>query len=58
MENNSIFTTLSNYHSLLKLSSSLPKVGVLDVKSRLKEMKAQSLDELILGHLNINSIYS
>ena len=39
-----------------KSPSSLPKIGALDVKSRLKEMKAQSSDKLILGHLNINSI--
>ena len=34
----------------------MPKIGVLDTKSRHKEMKAQSSDKLILGHLNINSI--
>ena len=32
------------------------KIGAFDVKSRLKEMKAQSSDKLILVHLNINSI--
>ena len=31
-------------------------LGFLDAKSRFKEMKAQSSDKLILGHLNINSI--
>ena len=36
--------------------SSLSKIGALDAKSRLKEMKAQSSGKLILGHLNINSI--
>ena len=36
--------------------SSLSKTGALDAKSRLKEMKAQLSDKLILGHLNINSI--
>ena len=39
-----------------KSPSSLSKIGALDAKSRLKEMKAQSSDKLILGHLNINSI--
>ena len=39
-----------------KSPSSLPKTGALDTKSRLKKIKAQSLDKLILGHLNINSI--
>ena len=39
-----------------KLPSSLSKIGALDAKSRLKEMKAQSSDKLILGHININSI--
>ena len=39
-----------------KSPSSLSKIGALNVKSRLKEMKAQSSDKLILGHLNINSI--
>ena len=34
----------------------MSKIGVLDAKSRLKEMKAQSSDKLILGHLNISSI--
>ena len=34
----------------------MSEIGVLDTKSRLKEMKAQSSDKLILGHLNINSI--
>ena len=34
----------------------MSKVGALDVKSRLKEMKGQSSDKLILCHLNINSI--
>ena len=52
MENKSILTTLSNYNSLQKLS----EIGALDAKSRLKEMKAQSSDKLILGHLNVNSI--
>ena len=56
VENKSILTTLSNYNSLQKSPSSLSKIGVLDAKSRLKEMKAQSSDKLILGHLNINSI--
>ena len=39
-----------------KSPSSLSKIGVLDKKSRLKRMKAQSSGNLILGHLNINSI--
>ena len=39
-----------------KSPSSLSKIGALNAKSRLKEMKAQSSDKLILGHLNINSI--
>ena len=56
VENKSIPTTLSNYNSLQKSPSSLPKIGALDAKSRLKEMKALSSDKLILGHTNINSI--
>ena len=56
VEKKSIFTTLSNYNSWQKSPSSLSKIGALDAKSRLKEMKAQSSDKLILGHLNINSI--
>ena len=47
---------LSNYNSFQKSPSSLFKIGALDAKSRLKEMKAQSSDKLILGHLNISSI--
>ena len=39
-----------------KSPSSLSKIGALKEKSRLKEMKAQSSDKLILGHLNITSI--
>ena len=39
-----------------KLPSSLSKIGALGAKSRLQEMKTQSSDKLILGHLNINSI--
>ena len=39
-----------------KSPSLLCKIGALDAKFRLKEMKAQSSDKLILGHLNINSI--
>ena len=39
-----------------KSPSSLPEIGALDAKSRLKEMKAQSSRKLILGHLNINAI--
>ena len=54
VENKSILTTLRNYDGLQKLPSSLCKIGALDAKSRLKEMKAQSSDKLILGHLNIN----
>ena len=34
----------------------MSKIGALDWKSSLKEMKTQSSDKLILGHLNINSI--
>ena len=34
----------------------MSKIGALDAKSRLKEMKVQSSDKLILGHLSINSI--
>ena len=34
----------------------MSKIGALNAKSRIKEMKAQSSDKLILGHLNINSI--
>ena len=34
----------------------MSKIGALDAKSRLQEMKAQSSDKLVLGHLNINSI--
>ena len=56
VENKSILTTLSNYKSLRKSPSSLPKIGALDAKSRLKEKKAQSSDKLILGYLNVNSI--
>ena len=39
-----------------KSPTSLFKTEALDAKSRLKEMKAQSSDKLILVHLNINSI--
>ena len=39
-----------------KSPSSLSKLGALDAKSRLKEMKAQSSGKLILGHLYINSM--
>ena len=39
-----------------KSPSSLSKIGAFNAKSRLMEMKAQSSDKLILGHLNINSI--
>ena len=53
VENKSILTALSNYNSLQNLPSSLTKIGALDAKS--KEMKAQSSDKLILGHLYINS---
>ena len=56
VENKSILTTLSNYNSLEKSPSSLSKIGALDAKSRLKEMKAQSSRKLIFGHLNIDSI--
>ena len=56
LKKTSILTTLNNYNSLQKSPSSLSKIGALDAKSRLKEMKAQSSDKLILGHLNINSI--
>ena len=34
----------------------MSKTGALDAKSRLKEMKVQSSDKPILGHLSINSI--
>ena len=34
----------------------MSKIGALDAKSSLKEMKAQSSDKLILGHLNIDSM--
>ena len=53
VENKNILTALSNYNSLQNLPSSLTKIGALDAKS--KEMKAQSSDKLILGHLYINS---
>ena len=56
VENKSALTNLSNYTSLQKSPSSLSKMGALNAKSRLMEMKAQSSDKLILGHLNINSI--
>ena len=56
VENKSALTNLSNYNSLQKSPSSLSKIGALNAKSRLMEMKAQSSDKLILGHLNINSI--
>ena len=39
-----------------KLPSSSSKIDALDANSRLKEMKSQSSDKPILGHLNINSI--
>ena len=39
-----------------KSLSSLSKTETHDAKSRLKQMKAQSLDKLFLGDLNINSI--
>ena len=56
VENKPILTILSNNDSLQESPSSLSKTGALDAKSRLKEMKAQLSDKLILGHLNINSI--
>ena len=56
VESKSILIILSNYNSLQKSPSSLSKTEALDAKSRLKEMKAQSSDKLILCHLNINSI--
>ena len=34
----------------------LSNIGALHENSRLKEMKIQSSDKLIFGHLNINSI--
>ena len=34
----------------------MSKIGTLDAKSRLKEMKVQPSDKLILGHLKISSI--
>ena len=55
-ENRSILTNLRDYNSLRKSASSLAKVGVLYVTSRLKKVKAKSSDKLILGHLNISSI--
>ena len=39
-----------------KFSSSLSKMGALDAKSKLKQMKAQLLHKLILSHLNTNLI--
>ena len=39
-----------------KSPSSLSEIRALNAKSRLMEMKAQSSDKLILGHLNVNSI--
>ena len=39
-----------------KWPSSLPKIGALDAKSRLKEMKSLLSEKLILGRLNSNSI--
>ena len=56
VEKKYILTTLSNYNSFQKSPSSVSKIGALDWKSSLKEMKTQSSDKLILGHLNINSI--
>ena len=56
VENKSILTSFSNYNNLPKSPSSLSKIGALNLKSRLKEMKAQSSDKVILGHLNINLI--
>ena len=56
VENKSTLTTLSNYNSLQKSTSSLFKIGALDAKSMLTEIKAQSSDKLILGHLNISLI--
>lgn len=52
VENKSSLTTLSNYNSLQKSSSSLPKRGALNTKPRLKTMikwssNAQSSDKLI-----------
>ena len=47
---------MSNYNGFEKSPSSVSKIGALDSKSRLKEMKTQSSDKLILGHLNINLI--
>ena len=35
---------------------SVTENDVNDAKKRLKEIKIQSPDELILGHLNINSV--
>ena len=56
VENKSIMTALSNCNRLQKSPSLLPWIEARDSKSRLKEIKAQSSDKLILGHLNINSI--
>ena len=39
-----------------KALPSLPKIGALDTKSKLKEMKTHSSDKLISGYLSINSI--
>ena len=48
--------TLSNYNSLQKLPSSWPKIEAPNARSRDQEIKSQSSDKLILGHLDINSI--
>ena len=51
VENKSILNILQ------KLPSSFSKMEALNAKSRLnEEMKAQTSDKLILGHLNISSI--
>ena len=56
VKNKSILTSFSNYNSLQEFPSSLYKIEVLAAKSKRKEMKSQSLDKLILGHLIINWI--
>ena len=47
---------MNNSNCSSKEPSSSSQRESLDAKVRLKEMKSQSTDKLVLGHLNINPI--
>ena len=55
VENRSNLTILTNYNSLQNSPKSLSKIRALDA-SKFNEIKVQSSEKLILGHLNISSI--